>query len=110
MLQENSRRYLPLVAHTIASWDYYYFCTISWIGGGMNPCTIASSRREIEREIDFLNQTDKQRALMYPLNFFFDRMSTATTMEETTKTGETFYFFLFCSKISVYRFSMHDIS
>jgi hypothetical protein len=59
----------------------------------MNPCTIASSRRQIEREFGFQNPTDKQRALMEALNFLFDRMNIATTMGETTKTGETLTFF-----------------
>jgi hypothetical protein len=72
----------------------------------MNPCTIASSRREIEREFCFQNPTDKQRAVMEALNFLFDRMSTATTMGQTTKTGETLIFCYSAARFQFFRFSM----
>jgi hypothetical protein len=45
----------------------------------------------------FQSPTDKQRAFMVTLNFRFDRMSTATTMGQTTKTGETLFFIFWYS-------------
>jgi hypothetical protein len=56
---------------------------------------------KLNAKIIFQNPTGKQRALMEALNFLFDRMNTATTMEQTTKTGETL---IFCYSAARFQF------